>query len=285
MSITSSNPIPTPTPPTPSLWEGRGGYSPSSLSTPSLREGRGGYPTPSLRDGQGGYPTPSLRDGQGGYPTPSLWEGRGGYVPLNVIFHDVRVALNMNHACQALIDEDNIDTLTLNELIRNQIEPVAAEVVKAALLLDLGEGKPFGGDILWDEVPGHGSGSVILPPDFLRLVLFRMSGWRQAATLIDAASPRAMWQRSPFPGVHGNPCRPVAFISPSSFGNQLHFFASADGYHAQIVEARYIPVPCLQSLDSTDNPSPEQWLSLPPRLYHPFIQALAERVQLIIQNN
>ena len=268
MSITSSNPIPTPTPPTPSLREGRGGSS-----TPSLREGRGGYPTPSLRDGQGGYPTPSLRD------------GRGGYYLLTVILHDVRVALNMNHACQALIDEGNIDALTLNELIRNQIEPVAAEVVKAALLLDLGEGKPFGGDILWDEVPGHGSGSVILPPDFLRLVLFRMSGWRHAATLIDAASPRAMWQRSPFPGVHGNPCRPVAFISPSSFGNQLHFFASGDGCHAHIVEARYVPVPCLQSLDSTDNPSPEQWLSLPPRLYHPFIQALAARVQFTIQNN
>ena len=273
MSITSSNPIPTPTPPTPSLREGRGGYSPSSLSTPSLWEGRGGYPTPSLWEGRGGSPTPSLR------------EGRGGYYLLTVILHDVRVALNMNHACQALIDEGDIDTLTLNELIRNQIEPVAAEVVKAAPLLDLGEGKPFGGDILWDEVPGHGSGSVILPPDFLRLVLFRMSGWRQAATLIDAASPRAMWQRSPFPGVHGIPCRPVAFISPSSFGNQLHFFASGDGCHAHIVEARYVPVPCLQSLDSTDNPSPEQWLSLPPRLYHPLIQALAAKVQFTIQNN
>ena len=211
--------------------------------------------------------------------TPSLWEGWGGYRSLKDILRDVRVALNMNHACQALIDEGDIDTLTLNELITNQVEPIAAETVKNAPLLDLGEGQPFGGDILWDEVPGHGAGSVILPTDFLRLVTFRMSGWRQPATLIDGTSPRAAWQRSPFPGVHGNPCHPVALIRPSAVGNQLHFFASDDGRHAHIVEARYIPVPRLRTLAIPSSPSSDQWFSLPPLLYHPFIQALAAQVK------
>ena len=257
--MTSPNPIPTSSPSTSTP-------SPSTPSTPSLWEGRGRYPTPSLGEGRGGF--------QVGF--------RGGF--LQDIMRDVRVALHMNDACQSLVEEGDVDALTLNELITSMVETVAAEVVKDAPLLDLGEGQPFGGPVLWEHAPGHGPGSILLPPDFLRLITFRMSGWQRSATLIDGDSPRAAWQHAPFVGVHGNPCRPVALIEPSSIGPQLHFFSSDDGHRAHVVEARYVPVPRLRPLEIPATSSSERWLSLPPLLYHPFIQALANKVQLTIQN-
>ena len=194
---------------------------------------------------------------------------------LSTILRDTRIALNMNHSCQALIDEHDLDTLTLDELIISLVEPTAKEVLTQAPLLDLGEGAPFDGPIAWDGIPGRGPGAVVLPPDFLRLLTFRMSGWGRAATIVSADSPRAGWQHSPFPGIHGNPRRPVAFIEPSSFGKRLHFFASYDGPNAHIVEARYIPMPRLRDLPSPH--SVERDLPFPSRLYHSLIHTLVEK--------
>lgn len=199
---------------------------------------------------------------------------------LSTILRDVRIALNMNHSCQALIDEHDLDTLTLDEMIISLVEPTACEVLMAAPLLDLGEGVPISGTVHWDHRRGHGAGTIILPPDFLRLITFRMSGWGRAATFIQADDPRALWQHCPFPGVHGNPHRPVAFVEPSSFGPRLHFFASYDGHHAHIVEARYIPRPRLRPLISpaTNTSTLQLDLPFPLRLYHPLIQSLAEKI-------
>ena len=133
---------------------------------------------------------------------------------LSTILRDVRIALNMNHSCQALIDEHDLDTLTLDERITSLVEPMACEVLMAAPLLDLGEGSPISDTVHWDHRRGHGAGTIILPPDFLRLITFRMSGWGRAATIIQTDDPRALWQHCPFPGVHGNPHRPVAFVEP-----------------------------------------------------------------------
>ncbi len=198
--------------------------------------------------------------------------------PLSEILRDVRVALRQNHDCQSLIDEADVETLTLNEFITAMIEPVAEDVIHQAPLADLDEGQPFSGPISWDHAPGRGAGVIILPSDFLRVVTFRMSGWRQPATLIDATSSRASWQFAPFAGVHGNPCRPVALIQPSPVGRQLHFFSSYDGHRAHIVEARYLPVPRLTTLAIPATPTSERWLTLPSLLYHPLIRALTAKV-------
>ena len=75
---------------------------------------------------------------------------------LSTILRDVRIALNMNHSCQALIDEHDLDTLTLDEMITSLVEPTACEVLMAAPLLDLGEGLPISGTVHWDHRRGHG---------------------------------------------------------------------------------------------------------------------------------
>lgn len=156
----------------------------------------------------------------------------------------IRVAMDQNNSSTALSALGDVDTLKLEEIIESKI-PIAARIVESiapAMLLD--SGKAFGEVIGWDSQPGYGSGHIQLPDDFLRLVTFQMSDWDYAVTeAISETDPLYIQQRSRYPGIKGNPQRPVVAIVQQPIGQVLEFYSCETGDQAFIKRARYIPVP------------------------------------------
>lgn len=157
---------------------------------------------------------------------------------------DVRVALDLNKTSTALAGLGDVDTLSLDDIIESKIAPAARIVETAAPVYLLDEGEPFGESIGWDSEPGYGSGHVVLPMDFLRLVTFEMSDWSRAVTaVITEDDPLYAQQRSRYPGIRGCPQKPVCAIVNRPIGMVLEFYSCTAGEDVFIRRARYIPMP------------------------------------------
>ena len=91
---------------------------------------------------------------------------------------------------------------------------------------------------------GDGTGSVELPPDFLRLARFRMQGWRRAV-LVPVADDTPAYALQSNPYLRGGVAKPVAALTHG--GTRLEYFSVPDD-PATIAEALYIP---FTSLDDT----------------------------------
>ena len=160
------------------------------------------------------------------------------------IIRDVRVALDQNMTSAALAGLGDIDTLSLEDIIRSKVVEGVRIVLMNAPLPLLGPGVPFGESIAWEKTEGHGGGYVRLPDDFLRLLVFQMSDWtRPVFTAISPDSPQYTLQHSPFPGVRGNTQKPVVAIVNSAVGMTLEFYSCNGGRGTCIKQASYIPQP------------------------------------------
>ena len=156
----------------------------------------------------------------------------------------IRVALDQNMTSDQLFETEDIDTLSLDEIIESKIADAARIVENEAPQHRLEGGEPFGDSVVWDSRQGYGPGYVILPDDFLRLVSFKMSDWDIAVTTpITADDPLYFAQRSRFPGVRGNPQAPVVAITTRPVGTVLEFFSCTAGPGTNVAWARYIPIP------------------------------------------
>ena len=121
------------------------------------------------------------------------------------------------------------------------------EIIAPAQLVDSGHN--FGDQIYWMN---NGSGQVLLPLDFMRLVVFRMSDWeRPVYTAIMETSDKYALQHSRFKGVRGNTQKPVCAIVKKPEGNVLEFFACNDE-SATITQAVYLPFPCIDGEDGIE---------------------------------
>lgn len=164
--------------------------------------------------------------------------------PVADIQRDVRIALDYNPTSDALLGTADVDTLTLEEVILNKVEDASRLVILAAPQHLLDGGEPFAQQIVWESHPGYGMGSVPLPDDFLRLVTFKMSDWDLSVTsAITEDDPAYLVQRSRYPGLRGNPQRPVAAVVMRPSGLVLEFFSCTQGPDVSIQRARYIPIP------------------------------------------
>ena len=123
------------------------------------------------------------------------------------IIRAAKVAIDENVSSDALTALGDLDTLTLDEIIRSKVEDAARLVEEGAAHYLLDAGQAFGGAIYWDsEVAGYGAGRVSLPDDFMRLVSFEMSDWSYPVTVaITEEDPRYPMQSSRYGGVRGNP--------------------------------------------------------------------------------
>lgn len=160
------------------------------------------------------------------------------------IIKEVRVTLDQNMTSDALTQLGDVDTLALDEIIRGKVvEGVRTAVMNAPLSL-LGPGIPFGHSIAWDEEEGQGSGYVRLPNDFLRLIVFQMTDWaRPVFEAISPTSAKYNLQHSKFPGIRGNPDKPVVAIVNTAIGMTLEFYSCTGGEGTAIKQASYIPHP------------------------------------------
>lgn len=162
---------------------------------------------------------------------------------------DVRICLDQNMESDALIESGDIDTLALDDIIRSKILEAVQRVHMDAPNYLLEGGHNFGDAVYWRELE---SGWVLLPPDFMRLVVFEMDDWEQAVyQAISTDDPEYEKQRSRFKGIRGTAQRPVCAIAIRPEGRVLEFY-SCKSKNAQVSRAMYIPYPKIDEDNGVD---------------------------------
>lgn len=153
----------------------------------------------------------------------------------------VRVAVDMNHSSTPLLVDDDIDTESFDEIIYAKLVDAVRVVEQEAPLHLLEQGHQFGGDnVNWTE---NGKGWLVLPDDFMRLVVFKMSDWKLSVSdAISQDDPLYLRQFSRWKGISGNPEKPVVAIVNRAEGTVLEFFSCNDDT-ATIEQAVYVPYP------------------------------------------
>lgn len=165
------------------------------------------------------------------------------------IMQDVRICLDQNMTSDALLESGDIDTLALDDIIRSKILEAVQRVHMDAPNYLLEGGHNFGDAVYWRELE---SGWVLLPPDFMRLVVFEMDDWEQAVyQAISTDDPEYEKQRSRFKGIRGTAQRPVCAIAIRPEGRVLEFY-SCKSEDAQVSRAMYIPYPKIDEDNGVD---------------------------------
>lgn len=173
------------------------------------------------------------------------------YYLVDEIKQEVRTVLDRNSVSTSLAGLDDIDTLSIDDMIEYAIEDAARIVECNAPSHLLDKGCLLATQIGWDKEKGKGSGYVPLPDDFMRLISFQMSDWDYPVTeAITEEDYRYALQRSPITGLRGNPQRPVVAITKWPIGLVLEFFSCNAGANVSVKRARYIPIPKIKDNDS-----------------------------------
>lgn len=168
---------------------------------------------------------------------------------LDKIMQDVRICLDQNMTSDVLLESGDIDTLALDDIIRSKILEAVQRVHMEAPNYLLEGGHNFGDAVYWRELE---SGWVLLPPDFMRLVVFEMDDWEQAVyQAISTDDPEYKKQRSRFKGIRGTAQRPVCAIAIRPEGRVLEFY-SCKSEDAQVSRAMYIPYPKIDEDNGVD---------------------------------
>ena len=128
--------------------------------------------------------------------------------------------MDMNYDSTRLLEENDIDTLSLNDIIYAKLTDAVRIVSMEAPLHLLEQGHQFGRkNIFWKE---NGKGWIILPDDFMRLVIFKMSDWNHPVNeVINEDNPLYLRQFSKWKGICGNPEKPVVAIVNRAEGKVL----------------------------------------------------------------
>ena len=168
---------------------------------------------------------------------------------LDKIMQDVRICLDQNMTSDALLESGDIDTLALDDIIRSKILEAVQRVHMDAPNYLLEGGHNFGDAVYWSELE---SGWVLLPQDFMRLVVFEMDDWEQAVyQAISTDDPEYEKQRSRFKGIRGTAQRPVCAIAIRPECRVLEFY-SCKSKDAQVSRAMYIPYPKIDEDNGVD---------------------------------
>jgi hypothetical protein len=187
------------------------------------------------------------------------------------ILRDVRVCLDRNRTSTALIEGNDIETLTLDEEIQSKIEEAVDRVHMAAPYYLLEQGHNINVDVEdeddsdadgdTDEVVSYAPGIhwapqecgwILLPEDFLRLVVFQMSDWeRPVYSVITPDTPEYKKQRSRVKALRGTSQRPVCALVVRPEGKALEFY-SCKSNEATVDKAVYIPHAAIDEYGGVD---------------------------------
>lgn len=176
--------------------------------------------------------------------------------PVRKIIRDTRVWLDFNREERPLVKVCDEGNLTINDIIRSKVVTATRTVVLQLDNLLLAPGQPVRTSLAWPGgAPGKGMAVMPLPDDCLRLLTVKLTDWTRPAHIITENDPEYRWQQSPFPGVRGNPDRPVAAICQRPTGWVAELYSSTAGTRVAIEAAQYYPVPCIDSDDTIHIPS------------------------------
>ncbi|MCR5587999.1 MAG: hypothetical protein K6F72_00100 [Bacteroidales bacterium] len=157
------------------------------------------------------------------------------------IKEDVRVCIDQNASSAELVTDSDMDMLTLEDVIGSKIVEAVDRVHAAAPYPLLEQGHNFDGAsdvVYWGD---QESGWVLLPEDFLRLVVFEMSDWeRPVYSVITPADPQYARQHCRVKALRGTAQRPVVAIAVRPEGRVLEFW-SCKSEDAVITRGVYIP--------------------------------------------
>lgn len=191
---------------------------------------------------------------------------------LQRIERDVRVAIDENKTSEQLIADEDIDTLSLEEIVRSKIVEAVRRVITEAPIHLLDGGEPFGDAVYWRD---KGSGWTLLPDDFMRLLIFKMSDWeRPVYEPITAADPQYQLQHSRYKGVRGNVQKPVVAIVSRAEGRVLELY-SCNSKDATVEQALYMPLPRVDC---------DGGINIPERCYRSVVYMAASLVLATIGN-
>lgn len=153
---------------------------------------------------------------------------------------DVRIAVDMNRESTPLLLDGDTETTSFDDIIYAKLTDAVRMVEMEAPLNLLEQGHQFGDNVVWGE---DGKGWILLPDDFMRLVVFKMSDWRHSVSeAITQDDPKYSRQWSRWKGICGNPEKPVVAIVNRAEGNVLEFFSCHDDT-ATVEQAVYVPLP------------------------------------------
>lgn len=172
------------------------------------------------------------------------------------IIKRVRNVIDMNMVDTALANDMQMDTLSLDDIIRESIVPAAQLMELNAPIEMLGEGvdAPRTCTVLTEEsITSSDTYKVchgLAPTDFMRLVAFRMSDWLRSVNVpIAMFSPQYAIQRSRVQAVRGCPERPVLAIGVTSATADVSPRFSWEAYSSKAGAAvdtfSYIPQPSI----------------------------------------
>ena len=168
---------------------------------------------------------------------------------IDKIMEDVRVCIDQNMTSEALVESGDIDTLALDEIIKSKILEAIQRVHMEAPPYLLENGHNFGDAVYWKEME---SGWVLLPSDFMRLVVFEMDDWERAVyTAISVDDPDYEKQHSRFKGIRGTAQKPVCVLAIRPEGKVLEFY-SCKSTDAKVSRAIYIPYPVIDDDGGVD---------------------------------
>lgn len=165
------------------------------------------------------------------------------------IMRDVRICLDQNKASETLLQEGDIDTLSVDEIIGSKILEAVERVHSAAPVYLLEEGHSFGDAVYWEDLE---SGRVLLPQDFMRLIVFEMSDWERPVYEAIGTTNAEYWlQRQRIKALRGTPQRPVCAIGIRPEGKVLEFY-SCKSEEAYVRRAQYMPYPKIDADGGVD---------------------------------
>lgn len=162
---------------------------------------------------------------------------------------DVRICLDQNMTSEQLLQDDDVDTLALDDIVRSKILEAVVRVHSNAPTYLLEEGHNFGDAVFWGDLE---SGWVLLPQDFMRLIAFEMSDWEQTVyTAISPADPAYAMQRQRVKALRGTAQKPVCVITTRPEGKALEFY-SCKSEDAYVSRGQYLPYPKVDEEDGID---------------------------------
>lgn len=156
------------------------------------------------------------------------------------VMRDVRVCLDQNMTSEQLLQTGDIDTLSVDEIIRSKILEAVVRVHSVAPAHLLEGGHNFGDAVYWGD---QECGWVLLPEDFMRLIVFEMSDWERGVfTAISPTDPMYALQRQRVKALRGTAQKPVCVLTTRPEGRALEFY-SCKSEGAYVRRAQYLPYP------------------------------------------
>lgn len=207
---------------------------------------------------------------------------------INKIVEDTLILLDENNISANLLSDEDTFAHSIRDVVEGRIEDAVKQVVarapmhalKSGSYIEFGAYNPnYDNDpeqqddvaICWRE---DNSGWMLLPDDFLRLIVFQMSDWDRAVyEPISTLDEDYEMQFCKYAGVRGNVHNPVVAIDFRPEGHVLEFF-SCSSQDAYVTRACYVGVPKIE--DGT--------IDIPPKCYQSVVYTIAALVCIAMGN-